>query len=59
MGKTAVNFTQFEEQVREWVTSSRGKKTIEKTIERSKKTTKQLQKNRRIDPGSLDKPFTV
>jgi hypothetical protein len=59
MGKQTAKVEQLEEQVRRWISSKRGKKTIQKTKQSSDKTTKQLQDGRRIDPASLDRPFTV
>lgn len=59
MKKPATPTQQLEDQVRSWVDSSQGRKVIQKTLATSEKTTKKLQENRRLDPVSLDRPFTV
>lgn len=59
MKKLVTPAEQLENRVRDWITSSRGKKAIKETLEKSDKATKKLQQDRRVDPVSLDRPFTV
>mgnify|MGYP001612801168 CR=1 FL=1 len=46
-------------QAREWLSTPEGSKQLSDADNRATQTTKELEKDRRIDPRQLSEPFTV
>jgi hypothetical protein len=59
MGKSQKDTKKTENDIKSWIRSPAGKKSISAAVQRANKDINLLKKAREIDPSELEKPMTL